>query len=37
MDYVKEVLGGKITAAKYGAPRGDQTIITSGAAAANAG
>lgn len=37
MDYVKEVLGGKIIAAKYGAPRGDQTIITTGAAAANAG
>jgi 5'-nucleotidase len=27
MDYVKEVLGGKITSAKYGAPRGDQTQI----------
>ncbi len=25
IEYVKEVLGGKITAAKYGAPRGDQT------------
>ena len=36
MDYVKEVLGGKITAAKYGAPRGDQTQIGV-ASLANAG
>ena len=35
MDYVKEVLGGTITAAKYGSPRGDQTQITTGLA--NAG
>ena len=35
MDYVKEVLGGTITAAKYGTPRGDQTQITTGLA--NAG
>ena len=25
MEYVQEVLGGRITADKYGAPRGDQT------------
>ncbi|MCR5556084.1 MAG: bifunctional metallophosphatase/5'-nucleotidase [Butyrivibrio sp.] len=35
MDYVKEVLGGNITAAKYGAPSGEQTQITTGLA--NAG
>ncbi|MBR4668729.1 MAG: 5'-nucleotidase C-terminal domain-containing protein [Butyrivibrio sp.] len=30
IDYIKEALGGKITADKYGAPRGDQTIISTG-------
>ncbi len=29
MEYVKQILDGNITAAQYGKPRGDQTIITS--------